>query len=78
MLENEATKNKIFFDDFTGVPFVVSILPKDIGVLIAGKDVGWVEFCRPSELAFLLTDDRPADQMVQSSNRPTSICLPNC
>ena len=22
MLENEATKNTIFFDDFTGVPFV--------------------------------------------------------
>jgi hypothetical protein len=25
MLENEATKNTIFFEDFTGVPFVVSV-----------------------------------------------------
>ena len=28
MLENEATKNTIFFDDFTGVPFAVLILAK--------------------------------------------------
>ena len=36
MLENEATKNTIFLDDFMGAPFVVSFLPEDVGVSTAG------------------------------------------
>lgn len=74
MLENEATKNTIFLDDFTGVPFVASVLPEDIGVLRAGKEVAWFEL-RPSELAFLFTEDRLADQMFQSNNASKRICL---